>query len=480
MKNEGVSYKQIVKTTGIYGSSQLVNVAIGILRSKLTALLIGTVGIGIIGLLQSVIDLSRSATGLGLDMGATKKIAVTDAYSAGDLPKTLFIVNVWYVFTAILGALFCIVFARPLSIRAFGNTDFEAHIAVLSIAVLFVTLTGGLISSLQGLRKIAYMALASSIGSLVSLVVAIPLYYYLRLDGIILVFVVSNLMVFLVSLFFYGKIEVRYEKISLREVWHNGRGMVRLGLYIVLGGMLSAVSLFAVRSYISREAGVDEVGLFQAAWLTSFLISGLVLRSANSDFFPKLCSLIDDRSDVRRFVNEQTYIILLIISPLIIGLFAFGEYVIYLLYTSDFVISTQTFRWHLAAIFLKMASTPAAMVILAANRGRLHFVCEAVFWLVYLFACYFLYQTSGLEGTGMAFLAAYVVYVPVVLIAAGRVSDVRWGGSVSVILLINIVLLAVLLFVSEFYSSYTLLLGALFFGVTLVASFVRLRLLVLK
>lgn len=471
MVKEENSYKQIVKTTSIYGTSQLVNIFLGIIRSKLTALLIGTVGMGMIGLFQSVIDLTRSASGFGLDTGATKQIAVSDA----NLPKTLFTVHIWYIFTAILGALLCVVFAEPLGLWVFGNLDYTKHISILSLAILFVTLYGGVISCLQGLRKISYMAIVSSLGSLLSLLIAMPIYYYWRLDGIILVFVLSNLIAFAVALFFYGKLKIKLEPISLKSVWAEGQGMVRLGIYIVLAGVMSAGSLFLVRSYISREDGVEVVGLFQSAWITAFLISGIVLRSANSDFFPKLCSLVDQKKNVRQFVNEQTHIILLIVSPLIIGLFTFGDYVIYLLYTSDFMTSTLTFRWHLVAIFLKMVSTPVATIILARNRGGLHLLCESVFWGVYLFSAYFLYCNFGLVGTGMAYLIAYLVYVPVVLLVSGRISNMMWSLSVWIILLVNVVLFGLLLFVSMFFDRYTLLLGSIILLLTSLYTYFQLR-----
>lgn len=456
MINEENSYKQIVKTTGIYGTSQLVNIFLGIIRSKLTALLIGTGGIGTIGLFQSVIDLIRSASGLGLDTGATKKIAVADS----NLPKTLFTVNIWYIFTAIVGALLCILLAEPLSMWIFDSTKYERSISALSIAVLFVSSTGGIISSLQGLRKITYMALISSIASLLSLLVAIPIYYYWRLNGIIFVFIITNLITFLVALFFYGKVKIKFEPIPIKQIWYDGQGMIRLGIYIVFAGVLSAGSLFFIRSCISRIDGIDAVGLFQAAWGTTFLISGIILRSANSDFFPKLCSLVEYKQNVRKFVNEQTHILLLVISPLIIGLFTFADSVIYLLYTSDFVISAQTFRWHLIAIFFKIVATPVATVMLAGNKGRLHLFCESLFWGVYLIAAYSLYRTFGLVGTGVAYLVAYLVYTPVVLFVSGRITNTMWNLSVWMMLIVNSLLFSLLLLVSVFFNHYTLLLGS--------------------
>lgn len=465
------SYKQIVKSTGIYGTSQLVNIALGIIRSKITALLIGTAGVGLIGLYQSVIDLSRSATGLGLDTGATKQIATANE----DVTETIYTVNAWYLLTAALGALLCVILSSQLSIWTFGTADYSLRISILAIAVLFITLTAGIISCFQGLRKISYMAWTASLGSFLSLVVAIPFYYFFRLDGIIWAFIGASLSTFLVSLFFYRKLKIKFQLIPLSKLWQNGQEMIRLGVYIVIAGVISTGSLYIVRSYISRVDGVDHVGLFQAAWLTTFLISGIILRSTNSDFFPKLCSLIDQKLQVRRFVNQQTHILLLIISPLTIGIFTFGEYVIYILYSSDFMVATPTFRWHIIGIFLKMLSTPIATVLLAKNKGRLHLLCETLFWTVYLAACLLLYSSLGLQATGVAYVVAYITYLPTVLLVSNRISGTKWDTPIVLVLFIDLILLCLLLVVSIFYGQYTLLVGFIAFAATLFYSLSKLR-----
>lgn len=470
--NADSSYKRIVKSTGIYGTSQLINIALGIIRSKITALLLGPTGVGLISLYQSVIDLSRSTTGLGLDTGATKQIATS---KEEDRTQTIDTVNTWYFITAIFGALLCITLSKQLSIWTFGVSDYSYQISIIALAVLFITLNAGIIACFQGLRKIHFMAWTASLGSFFGLLVTIPLYYFFRLDGIIWALVGASFVSFGVSLFFYRKLGIKFNLIPLTKVWNNGQQMIRLGVYIVMAGIISSMCLYSVRSYINKIAGVNEVGLFQAAWLTTFIISGIVLRSANSDFFPKLCSIIDQDSQVRRFVNQQTHILLLIISPLIIGIFTFADSVIYLLYSSDFLSSTLTFRWYLIAIFLKMTSTPIASVLLAKNKGRYHLLCESLFWLIFFLVSLFLYPILGLKATGIAYLIAYIVYLPVILLISNRISTTKWDAPIVRMLFIVLILLCLLLCVSAFFDRYTLLIGLIAFIASLVYSLSRLN-----
>lgn len=448
---------------------------LGVVRSKFTAVLLGTVGIGVIGLLQSVIDLSRAATGLGLDVGATKKIATKEQLDDNEVGRSLYTVNLWYLFTAILGSVFCIVFAKSLSLWAFENEDYTLHIIGLSLAVLFIALTAGIVSSLQGLRKITYMAYTSSVGSFLSLLVMIPIYYYWRVDGIVPMYIVTNLVMFLVAAHFYKKVEVKPIRIPLREVLTRGKGMVNLGLFIVLAGVLSTASLLAVRAHLNREIGLDSVGLFQAAWIITALMWGIVLRSTNSEFFPKLCAIVEDRKATRKFVNEQTYIVLLIISPVIIAMLTFSDYILRILYTSEFIGANTTLRWHLAGAFFKIAATPIATIMIAKNRGGLHLICEASFWIVYLISFYCLFPLMQLTATGMAYLIAYVVYIPIVLFSSYKTARTLWSWHIVVMMLINTGFM-ILLYLSVHYHFFnSILMGVCILALTLFYALWKLK-----
>lgn len=475
MKETQSSYKQIVKSTSIYGSSQLINIVLGVVRSKLTAVFLGTTGIGIIGLLQSVIDLSRAATGLGLDTGATKNIATTDPKNSSEIQKTLYTVNAWYLVTAVLGALFCIVFAKGLSNWAFENEEYTLHIVALSIAVLLITMTAGIVSSLQGLRKIPYMAMASSIGSFLSLLVMIPIYYYWGVDGIVPMYIATNLVMFLVAAYFYKKVGIKPVKIPTKQILQRGKGMFELGMFLVLAGILSTASLLLVRAYINREEGLDAVGLFQAAWIITALMWGIVIRSTNSEFFPKLCAIVENKEETRRFVNEQTYIVLLIISPIVIGLVTFAEYVLHLLYTVDFINAAGTLRWHIVGAFFKIAATPIATVMLAKNKGGVHLICEMIFWSTYLLACYFLFPILHLQATGVAYLIAYIIYTPTVLVASYKIAGVKWNLSIVVMIVMNMFFISLLYVVVHYYYGNMIVLGLCVVLLTLAYSLWKLR-----
>ena len=65
MSSEKDSYKQIFKTTSIFGGIQVFNILISIAKSKIIAVLLGPAGLGIISIFNSTATLIASCTNLG-------------------------------------------------------------------------------------------------------------------------------------------------------------------------------------------------------------------------------------------------------------------------------------------------------------------------------------------------------------------------------------------------------------------------------
>ena len=73
------SYKQIFKSTSIFGGSQLFTIISGIIRSKFTAIILGPSGLGLIGLLSSITELIAGVTNFGLRTIFIKRISFYNA-----------------------------------------------------------------------------------------------------------------------------------------------------------------------------------------------------------------------------------------------------------------------------------------------------------------------------------------------------------------------------------------------------------------
>lgn len=476
MKKNNSSYNQIIKSTSIFGGSQIVTILIGIIRAKIVALLIGPAGIGIIGIYQSVIEMIRTGSGLGIDTGAIREIARdNNANDKNLLLRTISIFNRWFHATALLGLITSIILCYPISLWAFDSTEFAMPVALLSICVYLITITTGKAVVLQGMRKISYLAQATIWGGLVGLIISIPLFYFLKLDGIILTFIAGSLVLYFCTDFYYRKLNIETVGISNNEAFKAGISTLKLGLFIVIAGIINTVSMFLIRAFLNRNLGIDAAGLFQSAWAITNVYLGLILKSMGSDFFPRLSAIANDRNAVKTLVNEQSYVVLIIALPIIVGMLLFSDFALSVLYSSKFTEASAVLQWQILGTFFKVLGWPIAFIMLSKNKGLLFLLSELIFYVVYLLSSYLLYSRYGLDAAGIGYLVAYLVYLPTVLLMGWYISGFVWESNIMKMILISFILISITFYIVYYQANHIVLLGSAILLISLFYAFFNLR-----
>ena len=103
MTEHNSSYKQILKATSLFGGVQIINILISIVRSKLIAILLGPIGIGIAGMLTATIGVISGLTNFGLGTSAVRDIS--SAYETGNSKRIAVVSNAlqrWVWITGLL------------------------------------------------------------------------------------------------------------------------------------------------------------------------------------------------------------------------------------------------------------------------------------------------------------------------------------------------------------------------------------------
>ncbi len=466
-KNE-TSYNRILKSTTIFGGSQAFNVIIGIVKTKIIAILLGSFGVGLIGVYQSIIDTIRSVASLGIDTSGIKEIASTNRDETGT-EKKVSAFRRWFFFTAIIGAIACVVFCFPVSLLVFEDIGHAMPVAALSIAVFFLMMGTGRSVILQGLLKVSDMAKAGIWSSLGGMVLTLPLYYIFGLEGIIPAFLVNAAVLYLVFDYYVRRLKIKRIKVSDADFRAEGSKALRLGIPIVLSGIIATVSILIIKTFLSHESDMNAAGLFQAVWTISNVYLAIILRAMAVDFYPRL-SATDDDGEASTLINEQSYILLLVCTPAIIALILFSSTILSLFYSSEFVGATTLLQWQMAGTFFKIVAWPAAYILLTKSKGKLFIISEILFWGVYVAVSYSLYSSQGMNAVGIGYLVAYIVYLIAIFMMTRSVINFRWNGDVVRIIGLNFILVSAV-FGLSFLSAWCVFpLQIIFFLVSLVYS----------
>ena len=66
----------LVRSMAIIGSSQSLNIIISIVRVKALAIMLGPLGVGLLGIYSNLLDMVKTAAGLGIGKSGVRQIAV--------------------------------------------------------------------------------------------------------------------------------------------------------------------------------------------------------------------------------------------------------------------------------------------------------------------------------------------------------------------------------------------------------------------
>jgi O-antigen/teichoic acid export membrane protein len=437
MTEQKSSYRQIFKATSLFGGVQVFTILIGIVRVKFVAVLLGTAGVGIIGLLNAPTDLIIAITGLGISFSAVKDIAeVNDGTNSSGLSRIIITLRRWSWFTGLLGAVVTIAMAPLLSQWSFGNREYTWSFVWLSVTLLLLAVSKGQTAVLQGTRRLKDMAKATVLGSFLGLITSIPLYYWIGIKGIVPAMVISAVTTLILSWYFARRVEIEKVQMNSRETYRSGLNMAKLGISMTIAGFLASLSRYVLNAFISHQGGVDQVGLYNAGWGVVGQYTGIVFAAMATDYFPRMAAIHQDNMKVKEFVGQQIETAVLILTPLLSVLIVMMPIVVRVLYTAEFIPMIMFASLTTLGIHFKTLSWAVGYVYLAKGNGRLFLVLEIISGALILGLNLLGYHLFGLNGLGISFVVSYLVATVITYIALKVIYQisfpVRLFGKITV------------------------------------------------
>lgn len=405
------SYKHIIKATSIFGGVQVVTILVNIARSKLIAVLLGPAGMGINGMLNSAITMIGNLTNFGLSTSAVKSVAF--AFGGGDKAKiaseiTVLRRLVW--FTGLLGSVVMFVLAPFLSRWSFGSEEYTFSFYIVAGTLLINQVSSGQRVLLQGSRQLAYLAKSTVWGAVLGLVATIPLYYYFKEEGIAYAILLGALNSLLLTYFYSRKISIKSIALSWKEVFSRGREMIQLGFFLSLSNLISTGFSYLFRIFINHTGTLEDVGYYSAGFAMISTYFGLIFTAMATDYYPRLSAVSAQNSLVKKEINQQMEVSMLIVSPILCAFIFFADWALIALYSTDFVRIKEMMICAAFGVYFKVASWSIAYVFLAKGHSKLYFANEMFthFYLFILNVIFFKYW--GLVGVGVSYCIGYLLY----------------------------------------------------------------------
>lgn len=454
------SYKSILKGTSVFGGVQVFQIGINLIRGKFVAMFLGPEGMGISSLFNSSGQTIQQLASLGLNLGIVKEVAARkDQESFGALIATA---KRMLLFTSLLGALLCVALAMPLSRLTFGSDAYYWQFMLLGGMIFFGVAGQGYLSILQGLHAVRLVSATTVTGSLVGLLIGVPLYYFLGNKGIVPAMVILSFST-LVAAWIGVRKAVKAPKVKFKKALHSPivKKLFWIGMVLVASDLIGTGCTYLVNLFIRNFGALENVGLFQAANSVTNQYSGVVFTAMMLDFFPRLSEAAGDNGLVKTIVNRQLEIVALIACPLICLLILTSPIVISILLTDSFMPILPLMRWLGAGVLLKALMFPLGYIAFAKDNRKLFFWLEGVFGnlLFLVISCVF-YYFFGLIGLGYGLMVDCILCFAVYYVVNARLYQYSFSRAAVLEGVVAIMLTAacfILSFIEDDVTSYSLM-----------------------
>lgn len=443
-------YKNIFKTTFLFGFVQVFNIFVKVGINKVVAILLGTAGMGVISLFQYAVSFLSVSCGLGINQSSIRDIS--EARERGEnnrIDLTISFVKSIIRYTSLFGVVVTICLSPVLSRWTFGNGNYTWSYIALSLVTGGVILIQGYRAINTGMRQLRNMALSNLWGSAIGLLAALPFYYYLGDKGIVPSLIVSTFATLAISKFYADKVKYNRVSLTFKETLLKSSGTIKMGISLMLMNMMLTLSSLVLSGYISMHGGVETVGIYQAGATIVVSYFAVIISAMSTEYYPRICGINDDDARLAQAVNAQSETGLIIGLPLIVSFVFLVPYFLRILYSDAFLSASQYTDFAIIGSIAIICSNCMGMVLLAKQNSRLFLISSFVCCFVILGLNILLYNIWGLIGLGIG----YAVNGLVQLVMYQCIMSKRYGISFDRSVVLNLVLAIAACFLAKYFRS---------------------------
>lgn len=398
--------KSLIKATFAISTTEVVLMAVALLKNKYLAVTIGPEGFGIYGLLNSFFSFISVFSGGWLAAGIVKYIS---EYS-DNKNRLSFIYSFSVILTSLLSITIIIVFLifHKFIISVFLSKDVsELYFVLFSVSFLGNSLHPVYANVLQGLSKIKSIVSARLILSIFDIIFTLLLVYLFHLTGFFISIIITSIAVIIIFSFYINKEIPIIKKLDYdREI--TKKLMVFGGVNFFLTFSNLGVE-YLQRGIIVKYIDLSAVGVFTAAMA---IVKYMQLFSRGSGFYfmPEMSKI---QTDNKRIIEIDNMLLFnsIIYAVIVIIVIMFSSLIINILFSREFSILKLILPFFSLGIFLRSISGVMNTVIYGMAKLKAHSIITITQLAVYIGISSLLIKDYGLTALGYAYLFSSIVSV---------------------------------------------------------------------
>lgn len=406
--------RRVVKATTLLGSTQGINMVCSVARMKLLAWLVGPVGVGLVGVLMQCIDTIGRLTQLNIRTSAVRDLA---AASPAERRNIRYSVTRYGRLLGVAGTLLMFVLAPWLAQITFGNLTYVWAFRIASASLLFQALQGTQHIVLQADSRYKAVAASGAFTAVAGLVITVPLYIFLRIDGIAPSIVAYTVAGWLGAMYFTRRDRLKGMAPTWKESLRAGRGFLKVGVLLTVTSLATDLISLGFMAFL-QHADDDTLGIYQAGYTMLWRYTGIFFLAYGMEFYPRVSRNIHSPMRIKTLVSHQAIVSTAMLLPCVFVVIPLTPWLLRLLFSGDFLPATPYVTWGLAGMMCRPLSLAVSYTFLSANRGTVYCLTEVVSAAVGLGCNVAGFHLWGFAGLGLSTVVWCVADLLIVLAGA--------------------------------------------------------------
>jgi PST family polysaccharide transporter len=402
-------------------------VALGIVRSKLVAVKLGPLGVGIVAEVTQLLMLAGVVATVASSPALLTWIA--ESFRDNDGKRLERGLGTSLVLAALLGGtatLVCVVVA-PWLLPSDWPINRELAVGLSGVSIVLYAMAACVLTVHIGASDLKAISLSSLVGGLLGTVALVALVWFGGLEGQFFAIAVGGAFALAVPA---ALLKRRKPPVVLRPAWDAAfaRQTFTIGATTLVSGYVAQGLLSAIRFILEHEGGRTEGavfnGNFQAAYAIGTTYFQAVLQGVGQFYFPRYAAARTS-DELTTEVHAAAKFVLRYTPMLVFLAISYRDIIVHMLYSDKFRLASAMLGFMFAADILKGASWSYAGPLPMRGRVRAFLVTELSAFVLgvplYWLAIHFI----GPQAVGVGMLVNTGIYLVIAMAVTRRSCGVR-------------------------------------------------------
>jgi PST family polysaccharide transporter len=279
-----------------------------------------------------------------------------------------------------------------------------------AFTLIFFTFNTLLLAILNGKKEIKRYVTANVAGSVFAFIVTGIMTVLFGLYGALVALAVYQSLSFFINLLLCYK--ASWFQIGYLIGGIDKSAAINLGKYSAMAltsALCVPVSYMLVRNHLGESLGWDVAGYWEAMTRLSGAYLMVVTSTLSVYYLPRLSEL-KDVSEIKKEIVQGYKIILPLAALCSLFIYLFRDFIIGVLFSSDFLPMNQLFAWQVAGDTFKVGGWILAYLLIGQGMTKAYIAAEIFFSVSFVLLAMFFTNLVGVEGVSIAHAVNYLLY----------------------------------------------------------------------